>query len=211
MTNTSGHQVITLWELYGCGMEQVAARVAEELGLPLHGQAFSSEQIEDSMAEREREGAFGRFLRNLPPAAIQNSSAAGAAISEARTVEDTARQVTSEVNGFAAQGGVILGRNGAYLLHERPGALHVKLVGRLDDRVDRAAELFGISRERSAKRQPIEDDFRRELSLRIFRFDPASDDYYDLVIDTTRFTPDQVVALIVAAARARALGDGVPA
>jgi len=197
-------QIITMWELYGCGMEQIGARVAEELGLPLHGQAFSSEQIEESMAEREREGSFGRFLRSLAPATIPNSSAAGAAITEAQTVADTARQVTADVNGFAAQGGVILGRNGAYLLHRRPGALHVKLVGQRDERIVRAAELHGIPVERSARRQPIEDDFRRELSLRIFRFDPTGDDYYDLVIDTTRFTQDQVVALIVAAARARA-------
>jgi cytidylate kinase len=203
MTNTTGQQVITIWELYGCGMEQIAARVAEELGLPLHGQAFSSEHIEESMAEREREGAFGRFLRNLTPATIPNSSAGDAAITEAQTVEDTARQVTADVNGFAAVGGVILGRNGAYLLHERPGALHVKLVGRVEGRVAQGAKLFGIPNERSAKRQPIEDDFRRELSLRIFRFDPTGDDYYDLVIDSTRFSTDQVVALIVAAARAR--------
>lgn len=203
MTSTPGQQIITIWELYGCGMEQIAARVAEELGLPLHGQAFSSEQIEESMAEREREGAIGRLLRNLSPATIPNSSAADAAITEAQTVQDTARQVTADVNAFAAQGGVILGRNGAYLLHQRPGALHVKLVGQLHDRVALAAQLHGISVERSAKRQPIEDDFRREMSLRVFRFDPTGDDHYDLVIDTTRFTQDQVVALIVAAARAR--------
>ncbi len=204
MTNSERPQVITLWELYGCGMEQIATKVAEELALTLHGQAFSSEQIEASMAEREREGAFGRFLRSLSPAAIPTSSAGDVVIEQARTVEDTARQVTAEVNAFADQGGVILGRNGAFLLHERPGALHVKLVGQADARVTRAAGIFGISEERSARRQPLEDDFRRELSLQIFRFDPVGDDYYDLVIDSTRFTDDQVVALIVAAARARA-------
>jgi len=201
---TSGKQIITIWELYGCGMEEIAARVAEQLGLPLHGQAFSSEQIEVATAERERDGAFGRFLRNLSPATIPNSSAADAVLQEAQTVEDTAREVMSTVNGFAAQGGVILGYNGAYLLRGRPGALHVKLVGKPDARIARGAKLAGISEERSAKRQPIEDEFRRELSLRIFRFDPTGDDYYDLVIDSTRFAEDDVVALIVAAAKARA-------
>jgi len=63
MTNTTGAQIITMWELYGCGMEQIAARVAAELGLPVHGQAFSSEAVEESMAQREKEGALGRFLR----------------------------------------------------------------------------------------------------------------------------------------------------
>ncbi|HET7723041.1 MAG TPA: cytidylate kinase family protein [Propionibacteriaceae bacterium] len=204
MVNGSPPQVITMWELYGCGMEQVAARVASRLNLPLHGQAFSSEQIEESMAQREREGSFGRFLRHLVPAAIPTSSAADAAIEEARTVEDTAREVSDDVNAFADEGGVILGRNGAFLLHDRPRSLHVKLVGRTAARVARAAQIFGISEDQSARRQPLEDDFRRELSQKIFRFDPTGDDYYDLVIDATRFDEDEVVELIVAAATARA-------
>lgn len=204
MTNTTGAQIITMWELYGCGMEQIAARVAAELGLPVHGQAFSSEAVEESMAQREKEGALGRFLRNLTPASLPVPSSGDAVIGQARTVEETARQVTADVNRFAADGGVILGRNGAFLLNERPGALHVKLVGKTAARVARAAGLFGISEERSAKRQPLEDDFRRELSLQYFRFDPTTDDYYDLVIDTTRFDEDHVVALIVAAAKFRA-------
>jgi len=204
MTNTTGAQVVTMWELYGCGMEQIAARVAQELNIPLHGQAFSSEQVEESMARREKEGALGRFLRNLTPASLPTSSSGDAVIGQAQTVEDTTRQVTADVNGFAAEGGVILGRNGAFVLKDRPGALHVKLVGQTKVRVARAARLFGISEERSAKRQPLEDDFRRELSRQYFRFDPTTDDYYDLVIDTTRFNEDQVVAIIVAAAKARA-------
>lgn len=200
---TTGAQTITIWELYGCGMEPLATRLAQRLNVPLHGQAFSSAQIEQSMAAREREGSFGRFLRHLVPAAIPTSSAGDAAISEAQTTEDTARKVTEDVRRFAAEGGIILGRNGAFLLRNKPGSLHVKLVGQVHQRIARAAALSGISEERSAVRQPIEDDFRRELSLRVFKFDPAGDDYYDLVLDATRFTEDQLVELIIAAAKAR--------
>ena len=205
MVNAHGAQIITLWELFGCGMEQIAARVAEELNLPLHGQAFSSEEIEQSAADRERQGVFGRFLDTLPPLATSTTGAAEAAITKAQAVGETARRVTDDVNGFAEEGGLILGRNGAYLLHERPGALHVKLVCQLEARIANAAKSTGITLERAAKRQPIEDAFRRELSLEVFHFDPTADDYYDLVIDATRFTLDQVVAILVAAARARAL------
>lgn len=204
MTEQQSKQCITMWELYGCGMEQVAARVAQELAVPLHGQAFSSEAIEQSMAVREREGAFGRFMRSLSAATIPNSSAGDAVLSEVQSVEQTAREVTASVQGFAAGGGVILGRNGAFLLRGHPGSLHVKLVGGKKERIAKAAALSGISLERSAVRQPIEDDFRRELSLRVFQFDPAGDEYYDLVLDATRFTEDQLVAIIVAAAHARA-------
>lgn len=203
---SSAPQVITLWELYGCGMEQVAVRVAEDLGLPVHGQAFSSEQIEESAARREKQGPLSRFLDGLPPVATLSTSAGDAAITKAEAVEETARQVTSDVARYAERGGVILGRNGAFLLHNRPNSLHVKLVGRLEDRVANAARISGISTERAARRQPIEDAYRRELSRETFHFDPPADDYYDLVIDATRFTPDQVATIIVAAARCRGTG-----
>ena len=41
-----GQQIITMWELYGCGMGSPNSAVAAELGLPLHGQAFSSDDVE---------------------------------------------------------------------------------------------------------------------------------------------------------------------
>ncbi len=201
MVNNTGAQIVTLWELYGCGMEQIAARVAQDLNVPLHGQAFSSEQIEESAALREKQGAFGRFLDSLPPVATPTTSAADAAITKAQAVEATAQQVAADVNAFAEQGGVILGRNGAYLLHERPNALHVKLVGQLEQRIAKAASLSGIPVERAVRRQPIEDAFRRNLSLEVFHFDPTADDYYDLVIDATRFSVEQVATIIVTAAR----------
>lgn len=199
-----GNQIITMWELYGCGMEGIASAVAEQLDVPLHGQAFTSEQVEEAAASREKGGLFTRFLASLSPAMLPGSSAEDAVIGAVQAVEDAARQVRETVHGCAAEGGVILGRNGQFLLHGHPQSLHVKLIGQREGRIARGAQLAGISLEHSAKRQPVEDAFRRELAMRIFKFDPATDDYYDLVIDTTRFTPDDCVALIVAAAKARA-------
>jgi len=40
----------------------------------------------------------------------------------------------------------------------------------------------------------LEDDFRRELGLKIFRFDPMRNGHYDLIVETTRFIEDDVVA-----------------
>lgn len=206
VARSAGPQIITMWELYGSGMEEIGAAVAAELGLPVHAQAFSSDEVEEQVNAREKEGTFGRWMRGLTPAA---SHAAGRSednirIMEERGLEETAREVRADVNRFADEGGIIMGRNGAFLLHGRPGALHVKLVGQLQDRVARAASLSNIPPERAAKRQVIEDDFRRDLAMKIFRFDPTADDYYDLVVDTTRFSTEQAVALIVQAARARA-------
>ncbi|HHT11713.1 MAG TPA: cytidylate kinase-like family protein [Propionibacterium sp.] len=200
-----GQQIITMWELYGCGMEQVATAVAAELGLPLHGQAFSSDDVEAETEAREKEGTFGRWLRGLTPVAspVGGLKDDMARIGEDRSIEETARTVRADVNAFADEGGVILGRNGAFLLQGRPGALHVKLVGKLEERVARAAAISGIDPEKATRRQPIEDDFRRDLAMKLFRFDPLEDDYYDLVLDTTRFSLEECVSLIVQAAQMR--------
>lgn len=200
----SRHQIITMWELYGCGMEQIAEAVARQLGVPLHAQAFSSDEVEAEAADREKEGSLGRWLRGMTPMGGTVSGRDASRISEERSIEETSRQVRADVEAFAEEGGIILGRNGAFLLQNRPQALHVKLVGKLNDRLARAAQASGISPERAARRQPIEDDFRRDLALKFFRFDPTTDEYYDLVVDTTRFSSDDVVALIVEAARLRA-------
>lgn len=59
--------VITMWETYGSNMEAVAVRVGEILSVPIHMQAYSSEDIERAQEERENEGALGRLVRLLAP------------------------------------------------------------------------------------------------------------------------------------------------
>ena len=43
----SSKVVVTLFESYGSGAGYVSEKVAQALGVPLHPQAFSSEEIED--------------------------------------------------------------------------------------------------------------------------------------------------------------------
>ena len=63
---------------------------------------------------------------------------------------------TRRVQREARQGGVIVGRNAALILANRPAALHVKLDGPLAQRIQRAARDSGIGLERAAKRQKRE-------------------------------------------------------
>ncbi len=46
--------VIMLFESYGAGADYVGPRVAEQLHVPFHDQAFSSDQIEAVESARER-------------------------------------------------------------------------------------------------------------------------------------------------------------
>lgn len=204
MSTENGALVITLWERYGSNMEAVAAGLADRLGLTLREQAYSSESIETAVDEREHQGPLGRFLREFAPASFAPSGAAAAATLE---VESTYAKMsvdnTAEVEALAAQGGIIMGRNGQYVLRHRPNTLHVKLDGPVEDRIRNAAQAAGIPHDRAARRQKIEDDFRAGLARKLYRFDPRDNEHYDVVVNGATLPTAVVVEIIAAAAKAK--------
>lgn len=193
--------VITMWETYGSGMEQVAEKVAAQLQIPLHKQAFTSEQVEQSEAERAREGGFMRFVRRVGSLHVDNAVADGTARAERESWNQLAEQNTQIVRQEAEEGGVILGRNGAFILQDEPRALHVKLDGRPAARAEHAAKLKNIPLEQATARLPKEDEFRRHFSLNTYNFDPAGNEYYTLVLNAPKLGVDECVHLILEAAR----------
>jgi len=194
--------VVTLFESYGSGASYIGPRVAQALEVPFHPQAFSSEEIENAEAEREKEGVLSRVF-----AAMGGSYAGleGPAVAMAQQDDyDLVMANTRKVQQEARQGGVIVGRNAALILANRPAALHVKLDGPLAQRIERAARESGISVERAAKRQKREDQVRADMSLQLYGWDPRQSERYDLVVNTGTLHLDACVEIIVQAARVKA-------
>ena len=194
--------VVTLFESYGSGASYIGPRVAQALGVPFHEQAFSSQQIEDAAERREDEGLLSRLFATLGGsyAGIEGPSVAMAQRDDYELVLENTRIVQEQAN----EGGVITGRNGAMILASRPGALHVKLDGPLEQRIERSARESGIDIQRAAKRQKREDQVRADMSLQFYHWDPRDTDRYDLVINTGTMDLDTCVKIIVAAARIKA-------
>lgn len=194
--------IVTIFESYGSGASYVGPRVAEALGLPFHRQAFSSEEIEEAESRRENEGLIARVFGAL------GTSYGGVDVGDVTAAQRDTYELTTEntriVLDEAARGGVIVGRNGAFILADRPGALHVRLDGPLRQRVERAARDSGIDLARAEKRQKREDQARAVMSIDLYGWDPRRDEYYDLVINTGRLDLDTAVEIIVAASRVRA-------
>ncbi len=105
------------------------------------------------------------------------------------------------VRSCAAQGAVILGLEGAHLLEDHPGALHVRLDGDFSERVAVVAAEQGMSPDVAAKQVRREDRARVETSKRAHSFDPSRNMAYHLVINTSRVDLDEAAELIVAAWR----------
>src|SRR5436190_19572449 len=120
----SRRPVVTLFESYGSGASYIGPRVARALGVPFHEQAFSSQQIEDAAERRvEDEGVLSRFFGSVGSsyAGLEGPSVAHAQRDDYELVLENTRVVQEQAN----QGGVIIGRNGAFILANWPAALHV--------------------------------------------------------------------------------------
>ena len=111
---------------------------------------------------------------------------------------------TRYVEEAAREGGVIMGRNGAFILADWPGALHVRLDGPLEQRIARAAQESGVDLERAAQRQKREDQVRADMSIEFYGWDPREIDRYDLAVNTGTMDLDTCVDIIVQAARLKA-------
>ena len=194
----SSKPVVTLFESYGSGADYIGPRVAQALGVPFHAQAFSSEEIENAMVERESEGLLSQVFGAMGGQylGIEGGSVAMAQQDKHDLVMENTRKVVED----ARQGGVIIGRNGALILANWPAALHVKLDGPLRQRIERAARDSGIDIERAAKRQKREDQVRADMSIEFYGWDPQETERYDLMVNTGTMDLDTCVDIIVQAA-----------
>jgi cytidylate kinase len=199
-SGASVHPVVTIFEAYGAGASHVGHQVAAALGLPFHGQAFSSEEIEaGEQSATEQSAVLAQVFAAMGGAygGLEGRDVATTQRQKYDLVMDNNRQVWAS----ADEGGVIVGRNGAVILADRPNTLHVLLTGTVEDRVARAAKDSGISLKQAAERQKREDRVRADISIVLYGWDPRLPDRYDMVLNTSRIPMDAVVAAIVDAVR----------
>jgi cytidylate kinase len=194
--------VVTLFETYGAGAGYIGPRVAKALGRPFHEQAFSSSDIEAATTKREGEGLLDQVFSAMGGsyAGLEGHSVAVAQQDNYQLMMDNTRIVMES----AREGGVITGRNGALILSDWPGALHVLLDAPVDTRIERAARESGIDVKRAARRQKREDQVRADISLQFYGWDPRETTRYDLVVNTGTVDLDTCVEIIVEAARVKA-------
>ena len=204
--------VVTISASYGAGGAYVGPKLAERLGVPFVDRAIPNEvaqrlavPLTEAVRHDETTGSvFERFIRVLAPAGL----AFGARpFLEHEIVDEAAyRDATERVIREQAEreGGVFLGRAAAIVLRDAPRALHVRLYGPRERRVERAMALEGLTRE-EAERRLVDNDRAREAYVHHF-YGASPDDLslYHLAIDTTEVDLDCCVEMIASAAERRA-------
>lgn len=204
-TTTALKPVITLWETYGSGMQALAAKISERLDLPLSEQAFSTDEIDEAVERRTANPRIDRVLSILSRASSNTlqATSSGAFVQELRDNVEAARENTAAVTKLAEEGGIIMGRSATKILAGRPQTLHVKFDGKVEDRVARAAKFFGISHDVAARRQRNEDDIRTRMSVDIYKWNPMDNVDFDLVINTSTMSEEQILDVLEAALKAK--------
>jgi hypothetical protein len=201
-------RVVTISATYGAGGGLVGPAVADRLGVPFVDRAIPVAvaddlgiSVDDALSRDEQvEGWLSRMLAAAAPLSFEWTI--GPDYPQMSVLSDAAvlRCTESAIRRAASSGGgVILGRGAAIVLRDHPGAVHVRLDGDPDRRVQQATTLLGIP-ERDARDAMIRNDKARIAYVRHFYgADPASPQHYHLILDSTQVPLETCADVIVAA------------
>jgi cytidylate kinase len=203
--------LVTLSAPYGAGGAAIGPRLAERLGVVFVDRAIPREvaqrlavPLEEAARHDESTGSvLERLVRMLAPVGVVYG--ARPIVEQEIIGEHSYRDATEQViREQAAGGAVILGRAGALVLRDAPGALHVRLCGPRERRLEYAMRLEGIDREEAERRLVATDRAREAYVHHFYGADPRDLAHYHLAVDATAIGIDACVEVIATAALARA-------
>ena len=213
-----GVRIVTVSASFGAGGSSVGPAVADRLGLPFLDRAIPlavartlAVPLDAALEQDERSPSLMERI-------ISSMAAAGTPLGVSPTPgpgvvpnQDSFNVATERVvrDLVSAGGGVVLGRAGAVVLAKHPSALHVRLDGPRDARIERVMSYEHTDRDAAAKLLDQTDRAWESYVRYFYKTDPRDSRLYHLVIDTTVIPLAACTELIVIAARA--LGGAVPA
>jgi cytidylate kinase len=205
--------VVTLAALYGAGGSIVGPRVAERLAVPFFDRAVPKDVADRAGVadgpvtapgehpHRGVERLVDRLARVTNP-----TTATGLPVERVELEERRAQAELEHALAYAARSGVVvLGLGGAIVLRSAPGALHVLLHCREDDRISAVVEREGVDRKTAEQRVRANDRARRDYVRDAYGVDGEDPGLYHLAIDAVALGVDACVELIVAASSQRRL------
>jgi cytidylate kinase len=202
--------LIALSASYGAGSTRIAPALAERLGVPFVDRAIPLEvakqlHVSADEAAAHEEGGGGSFLERVLRGFIGTDPGAPAPLpaAEAFSSEDFRRATEEVILRQAATGqGVILGRGAMVVLRDDPRVLRVRLDGPAERRREQAIRLGEIDADTAERALRQTDRTHAEYMRRFYDVDIDDPALYHLLIDSTAFSFDVCVELIVRASQA---------
>ena len=200
--------IVTVSASYGAGGAIVGPQLAERLEVPFLDRAIPTEVAQRLAVPLEeasvRDQAIGGLLSRVALRLAPIGMAFGAEPADAIGEDSYCRATEEIIRERAALGdAVILGRAAALVLKDDPRALHIRLDGPRERRIEQAIRL-GEGERSAVERRLDETDRAREAYVRHFyHADARSAGHYHLLIDSTAVPLEAVVEMIVLAAGSR--------
>lgn len=199
--------VVTISREMGSQGERIAEEAAARLGVALSDRQVIEEaarraglpqEILDAK-EKEARSDMGFSSSDMVGLVRRSQSGRRQQMADALYAKFVAEAVREAASGMC----VMMGRGAQFILQDRADALHVHLYAPEGVRVSRVMqENAGMSREQAERAVRASDMERANHIKRYFNnANWRNPDYYNLMIDTGRVSPEATVDLIVSAAR----------
>lgn len=197
--------VITISRQFGSGGHEVGERLARELGVPFYDKALIAMAAKQSgLSEEVFANADEKATSSLLYSMVMGSYSFGARVPgiNEMPINDKLFIIQSDIIKKAAAEGpcVVIGRCADYILREHENCLNVFIHANKEERVRRSIAKKDCE-ERKASDFVTKKDKQRANYYNFYsnkRWDDLQN--YDITIDTSRFTIDQAVGMLIDAA-----------
>ena len=199
--------LVTISAPYGAGGSRVGPLLAERLEVPFVERVMRrnvADRVAGPLTDARREQqpvgrSLGRILRQI--SGERTTGSAATAQAEGIADDEYRRAHDQELRGLVDEGAVILGRAAAVVLRDVPHALHVRMSGPAELRVQQAMVIEDVDQATARWRQATEDLARDAYVRHFYGVDPEDPGLYHLTLDSTRLPLEACVEAIAAAAR----------
>lgn len=208
----TGGPIITISREYGCFAQEIADGLAEIINNKhngIHGKTHwniiskeilsrSAEELQTKPEKIEHifDGREMGFFEEVVGSVIKNYYVRNSAI---------IKTVKNVIHSYAWEGNVIIiGRASCVIASDIQKSLHVKLVAPLEYRIGRIAAKYNLNR-REASEQVRQVDESRLAFLNFFTGTKPEIEYYDLMLNRSHFTKENIVDIIYRTAEHRGL------
>jgi cytidylate kinase len=201
---------MTIWTIsaqMGTGGDRIAAELAALAGVPLLDRQtlaqFAHELNPDDLEVEDIdqiEELFGGRLRALALSmGMTTASVAAAALPEIQLRQKLPELGRALFNEVARQPCVIVSPAAFAVLQEHPGAIHVRLHAPLESRIAAYQREHLVDRGHAEKAISHDDHVKSDLVRSLYHVKIDDDRRFALVLDTSRFSHERLVEILLAA------------
>lgn len=184
--------LVTVSRYFGANGTDTARLLAERLGVRLYDQelldAITKEARADKYLMKQLDERVTGLMDDLINSIFTKKSA---------SKDDFYHYMAKVILGISQQGGVIVGR-GAHLLLTGHPAFRLRVEGSLDACAQRVAKRLDLKKKKAERLVEKTNEERAEFVRKMFKNISPDTFYYDMVVNSDTYTPEQVVNLAVA-------------